>query len=252
MVNTDVAPSEVATPWRESPYVLAWNGADELPYRDVEPMGPNHNWSSGLAVPPWIESGPPDEPFDFGLAIGTLLADICRHVAEFAGFNASQILVGFLQARHARGHGLQARVTPLRFAGGQLVRTARGRLFQVQRFIVADVEMLYVMTFCLPRFLDQNFEQKMVTIFHELFHIGPDFDGDLRRHPGRCSMHTSSKSGYDAHMTYLARNYLAGGANPKLHGFLRLNYAQLRARHGRVIGLKLPRPKILAVPVAEA
>jgi predicted metallopeptidase len=247
VVTTEV----VAAPWREAPYLLSWATADELPYREVEPLGLKHTWVAGLAAPPWVNSGQREAAFDFGRAIGDLIVDICRHVPEFAGYHPRQILVGFLQARHARGHGLQARVTPLRFPNGQLVRTARGRLFQVQRFVVGDVEMLYVMTFCLPRFLDQNFDSKMVTIFHELYHIGENFDGDLRRHPGRCTMHTSSKSAYDDHMGKLARTYLAGGANPALHGFLRLNYAQLRARHGRVIGVKLPRPRILAVPVAE-
>jgi predicted metallopeptidase len=250
-MNTEVAPIDVTTPWRDAPYKLSWNTVADLPHREVEPMGPNHSWAAGLATPPWVDSGPSDEPFDFGRAVATLLADICRHVPEFSGFDPRRILIGFLQARHARGHGLQARVTPLRFPGGQLVRTARGRLFQVQRFVVAEVEMLYVMTFCLPRFLDQSFEQKMVTLFHELFHIGPEFDGDLRRHPGRCTFHTSSKSAYDEHMAELARRYLAGGANPRLHGFLRLNYAQLRARHGQVLAVRLPRPKILALPVAE-
>jgi predicted metallopeptidase len=249
-MNTEVAPTDAAAPWRDSPYVLSWNTAAELPYREVEPMGPNHSWAAGMAAPPWVGSGPTDQAFDFCRAVADVLSDICRHVTEFSAFDSRRILIGFLQARHARGHGLQARVTPLRFHGGQLVRTARGRLFQVQRFIVADVEMLYVMTFCLPRFLDQSFDQKMVTLFHELFHIGPNFDGDLRRHPGRCSMHTSSKNAYDEHMAQLARNYLAGGANPQLHGFLRLSYAQLRARHSRVVAVKLPRPKILAVPVA--
>ena len=30
-------------------------------------------------------------------------------------------------------------------------------------------------------FLDQTFEEKLVTVFHELYHISPAFDGDLRR-----------------------------------------------------------------------
>ena len=33
--------------------------------------------------------------------------------------------------------------------------------------IVADREMLYLMTFCLPRFLNRPFEDKFVTLFHE-------------------------------------------------------------------------------------
>lgn len=243
--------SSSSAPWRQPPYLLSWNSDAELPRREVVPMGKHHGSADGLATPPWIESGAINVPFDFGHAVRELLCDICRHVPEFSGFDPRRILVGFLQARHRRGHGLQARVTPLRFHGGELVRTARGRLFQVQRFIVGDVEMLYLMTFCLPRFLDQPFEQKMVTLFHEMYHIGPEFDGDLRRHPGRCQFHTSSKCDYDEHMSKLARAYLAGGANPRLHGFLRLNFAQLRARHGQVLAVRLPRAKILAVPVSE-
>src|SRR5206468_1851711 len=81
--------------------------------------------------------------------------------------------------------GLQARVTPLRFAHGALVRRRRGVSFQVQRYFVDGAEMLYLVTFCLPRFLDQTFDDKFITLFHELFHISPAFDGDLRRHGGR-------------------------------------------------------------------
>src|SRR5947199_128866 len=78
-------------------------------------------------------------------------------------------------------------------------------------------EILYLMTFCLPRFLDQDFDEKFVTLFHELYHISPQFDGDLRRHAGRYAVHTRSQRGYDEQMAHLARAYLADGADPKLH-----------------------------------
>ncbi len=56
---------------------------------------------------------------------------------------------------------------------------SRGRYYQVQRYFVDGHEMLYVMAFCMPRFLDQSFEDKLITLFHELYHINPRFDGDL-------------------------------------------------------------------------
>ena len=89
--------------------------------------------------------------------------------------------------------------------------------------------MLYLVTFCLPRFLDQDFDDKFITLFHELYHISPAFDGDLRRHAGRCDLHSNSKRLYDAHMADLARSYLSNGADHGLHDFLRLNFAQLTA-----------------------
>ena len=159
--------------------------------------------------------------------------------------DVSRLLFGVLQARTGRRHGLQARVTPLRFCGGALTRRRGGAPYQVQRFFVDNREMLYLVEFCLPRFLDQDFDDKFVTLFHELYHIGPDFDGDLRRHDGRCSLHSHSKRLYDSHMVSLARAYLSNGADRGLHEFLRLNFAQLCGRHGSVVGVRVPRPRLL-------
>jgi hypothetical protein len=121
----------------------------------------------------------------------------------------------------------------------------------VQRYLVGGREMLYLLTFCLPRFLDQDFDDKFITLFHELYHISPSFDGDLRRHPGRCAIHSSSKRRYDQHMAALAREYLASRPDPALHAFLRLNFAQLERRHGSVVGAIVPRPKLIPVAASD-
>ena len=42
------------------------------------------------------------------------------------------------------------------------------------------------MSFYLPRFCDQSLDEKLSTVMHELWHISPAFDGDIRRLPGRC------------------------------------------------------------------
>ena len=164
-----------------------------------------------------------------------------------AHVQTGRVLFATTQARNARHHGLQARLTPLRFSGGRLVRRHRGVPYQVQRYVVAGQEVLYLMTFCLPRFLNQSFDDKLVTLFHELYHIGERFDGDLRRHPGRCAYHSHSRRHYDRRMAELARAYLAGGPDPALHAFLRLDFAQLHQRHGGVVGVVVPRPKLVPV-----
>src|SRR5688500_5809327 len=103
--------------------------------------------------------------------------------------------------------------------------------------------MLYILTFYLPRFQDQSFQEKLVTIFHELWHIGPLFDGDLRRHEGRCYAHTSSQAEYDGHMAVLAHQWLALGPPDELIAFLRYDFQQLQLHHGRICGVRIPRPK---------
>jgi hypothetical protein len=176
-----------------------------------------------------------------------LLSDIVCRCDALGHVQVPHVLIAVTQARNGHAHGLQARVTPLRFQGGRLVRERRGTAYQVQRYFVADQEILYLMTFCLPRFLNQDFDSKFITLFHELYHIGPSFDGDLRRHDGRYALHSHSQRGYDRHMAHLARAYLASRPDPDLHAFLRLDSAQLRMRHGSIEGVMVPRPKIIPI-----
>jgi hypothetical protein len=198
-------------------------------------------------TPPDVPTGPEDQPFDFCGHVQRLCADIVATCADLGHVDVSRLLFAVTQARSSRSFGLQARVTPLRFGAGQLTRRRRGVPYQVQRYYVNDLEMLYVMTFCLPRFLDQDYDDKFITLFHELYHISPAFDGDLRRHDGRYDIHSHSKRAYDEHMAHLARAYLANGADPTLHGFLRLNFAQLHERHNAVVGVVVPRPKLIPI-----
>lgn len=202
----------------------------------------------GETAPPWIDTGSHDHPFDFTATMSALIADVCQRVPEFHHIRVAELMIGFVRSRNNRASGLQARVTPLRFVGGQLTKQVRGQNYQVQRFLHHGADVLYLMAFSLPRFLNRPFDDKCVTIFHELYHIGPKFDGDLRRHQGRCAYHSGSKSKYDEHMAHLVRQYLAGQPEPRLHGFLRLTAKQLTQRHGRIVGLRIPRVRIIHVP----
>ncbi len=230
------------------PLELHWSAVDNpLPLRSVRWPVRARRPTTGLEAPPWYATGPINKPFDFPGHIRALCADIVRHCAELNHIDVSRLLIGMTQARSNRRHGLQARITPLRFRNGTLTRRRREALYQVQRYFVEGRDMLYLMTFCLPRFLDQDFDEKFITLFHELYHISPTFDGDLRRHEGRCTLHTRSKRLYDDHMAHLARAYLSNGAKRSRHDFLRLNFAQLVHRHGSVVGVVVPRPRLLPI-----
>jgi len=235
------------------PLELRWSAMDNpLPLRTVRLPARTRRQTTGLEAPPWLSTGPVERPFDFSTHVRALCADIIRHCAELKHIDISRLLFGMTQARSGRRHGLQARVTPMRFRHGRLTRTRRGGgFYQVQRYFVEGREMLYLVTFCLPRFLDQDFDDKFITLFHELYHISPAFEGDLRRHEGRCALHTHSKRLYDDHMAHLARAYLSNGADRSLHAFLRLNFAQLQHRHGSVVGVVVPRPRLLPIPAAN-
>jgi hypothetical protein len=229
--------------------VMRWTPPDDpLPVRVIRAARRRrHVWHE---LPAAVRDvGGIDGPFDFCAAIQALVMDIAIRCPDFRHLEVPRILATVIQARGPSAHGLQARVTPLRFAEGSLTRMRRGVPYRIQRFFVGEHEFLYLLTFCLPRYLDLDFDQKMITLFHELHHIGPAFDGDLRRHPGRCHVHSHSQRAYDETMAHHARAYLAGKPDPSLHAFLRMNFAQLEERYGSITGIVVPRPKMIPVLV---
>jgi hypothetical protein len=218
-----------------------------VPSRPVRLPAGTRPRTAGLEMPPSLETGPVGMPFDFCLHARRLCADVVTRCPELAHIDTTRVLFAVTQARSGTRRGLQARTTPLRFRAGAKFRRRGGVVYRVQRYRVGGREMLYLMTFCLPRFLDQGYDEKFITLFHELYHISPGCEGDLRRLHGRCALHSTSKRAYDAHMAGLARAYLATRPATALYDWLRLDFAQLAHRHGRVEGAFVPRPRMLPV-----
>ena len=187
--------------------------------------------------------------FNFTQQMQRLCTDIATRLPEMNHVDMQQVAVSFSQARTPELHGLQAKLTPLRFEGGKVVTKRRGRVWTVEKLLNHDgQELLYILSFYLPRFMDQPFAEKLTTIFHELWHISPHFDGDLRRHPGRCYAHSHSQKEYDEFSAELGRQWLKLNPPDELFSFLHLNFAQLWQLHGRVYGLKIRTPKLIATP----
>jgi hypothetical protein len=170
---------------------------------------------------------------------------MAARVDEFRHIDMSLVAVSFRQTRKRMRGGLYASLTPLRFAGGETRSVRRGRSWQIQRVVLDNREMLYLLNFYLPRFLDLPFLEKLTTIAHELLHVGPRFDGDLRRFGGRCFAHSRSHAQFDAHAATLAQCWLAAKPEEELYAFLRLDFASLQARHGRIFGRKIAAPKLI-------
>lgn len=206
------------------------------------------NWNETTPLPRrWVLPGDSPTPFDFTTHIRRLCDDIALQCPEFAHIDTRSMLFTFTPARNRNGHGLQARVTPMRFRGGDRVRYIGGVRYVAQRYTVAGREMLYLVTFCLPRFLDQSFTEKLVTVFHELYHIGPMFDGDLRRHEGRYTVHTRSKKDYDGLMAEWAKRYVTDHPEPEVFEFLHMTTKELQRKRGGITGVVVPRPKMVPV-----
>jgi hypothetical protein len=176
-----------------------------------------------------------------------LIADIAAKVGEFCHIDPRRLLVCVNSSRSSK-HGTFAKIHPLRFHGGELsrvVRKGRSSIACIMPEVSHNgVEMLYVIYFTLPRFMDRPLEEKLVTIFHELYHISPAFDGDIRRFPGRNFAHGSSAKRYNLLMESFVAKYLLLPASSERIAFLDADMATLRLRYKAIVGRKMEMPKL--------
>jgi len=88
----------------------------------------------------------------------------------------------------------------------------------------------------------------MITVFHELYHISPQFDGDIRRFGGHYHVHSHSQKEYDRQMEVFVDEYLSMKPPEYLYSFLKKRFTGLQTDHGTVVGLRVPIPKIIPLP----
>ena len=185
--------------------------------------------------------------FDFTLHMRRVAADMSERLPELGCISTcARMAIRFCQARKAVPYGIQASLTPLRFEHGSPTTQRRGSIWTVQRILdESGREMLYLLSFYLPRFLELPWREKLATVIHELWHVSPEFNGDLRRHAGRCFAHSHSQRQYDLRVEQLLDRWLGLGPPEELHAFLRHNFRELERQHGPVYGLTIPSPKLI-------
>ncbi|MCL2004815.1 MAG: hypothetical protein FWG73_01505 [Planctomycetaceae bacterium] len=186
-------------------------------------------------------------PFDYTAAIAAVCGDICFRVPELRHIDMGRVAVGFSQTKNSEPYGVFASATPLRFENGDSTYQSRGRIWTVQKHFRPDgIEYLYILYFYVPRFIELPLSQKLDTIVHELYHISPLFNGDLRRFGGRRFAHGSKKQ-YNQTVNRLVQHWLKQEPPAGLWEFLCYNYEGLVEKYGKPSGMRIPAPKIIPV-----
>lgn len=185
---------------------------------------------------------------DFTAAMESLVRHITANCAELAYVQTDRILISYIQTRSPGAHGVYASVQPLRFEGGARTKQRRGRTYAMPEVTHEGNEILYIVYFALPRFANLSFEEKLTTVFHELYHINPGFDGDIRRFPGKYYAHGKSRKRYNEIVRKLADAYMTLPDAEEQVSFLRPSFEELAREHGKVIGSRVrpPRPRLVS------
>ena len=184
--------------------------------------------------------------FNFTEHMRRLCADATTRTPELQHIQMEYVAVSFNQTRKRVRHGMWASLTPMRFENGERETIRNGRRYTAQRLLDEHQrEMLYILSFYLPRFMQLSFQDKLTTVFHELWHISPHFNGDIRRFPGRCFAHSSSEKEYDEQMERLSKKWLSLRPPPELYEFLKRKFGDLERDYGQVIGSRVQHPKLI-------
>jgi len=179
--------------------------------------------------------------------LSEITVHISRNAEIFSHINPDGLLVCHAQSKKKSLHGLYAKIYPTCFRDGQKRIEHRGRKFVYPTIEIGSRRILYVLYFYYPRFQNLRFETKLLTVFHELYHISPKFDGDIRRFPGKYYAHGKSQKEYDAKLKIEIEAYLERFGEDELLDFLRMDFKELQKKFGRVVGETMKMPKAFAV-----
>ncbi|GHT28657.1 hypothetical protein FACS18942_09260 [Planctomycetales bacterium] len=184
--------------------------------------------------------------FDYTAHLAEVCSDICFRVPSLNHIDMRRVAVSFSQTKHCESFGTFACVVPMRFENGEMFRERCGKKWTIQHCYNKDgTEYLYLMYFFVPRFIELTLTQKLQTIVHELYHINPEFNGDIRRFNGRCFAHGSSQKKYDKTVQQFTDYWLKQEPPEEIWNFLRFNYKELTENFGRLVGTRIKKPMLI-------
>lgn len=189
------------------------------------------------------------------MELHALLWEVAQSIDDFRSYNFRRMLVSVGTSRSQGKFGIWAHVTPLRYIGGKLYRKGirygvPGKYFYELKGVdlTAEDSPLYLITVMMPRFFQLTFAERLETLVHELYHIHPDFRGDLRRFPRPHVHHGPTPKQYDEQVRRYCAEALSTNPALKSHPVLSSgpeSFLKLKKRRISSPTLKF-QPEILA------
>jgi len=161
-------------------------------------------------------------------AVEGLITDIAETVEELAYIEPDQIAVNFKRSRDGLSEEVLAETTGLSDSNFGSIQKKEGRIekFLASKTMLKDgIPIKYSVDLYIPAFFNLKFKEKLLTIFHELYHIHPKFDGELRMFKGKGYKHGSSMERYDKYMEYLVEKYT--DREPEAAEFLKKDHEKI-------------------------
>ena len=177
--------------------------------------------------------------FDYTAHLDRVVHHVTQRCPSLSYVDPGKIVTAWSQSRVGGEHGIYATIHALRFEGGSQTMIRGKHSYRWPRITFEGKEVLYVVYFMLPRFADLSLRSKLTTIFHELYHVNPQCNGDLRRFPGRNYAHGHSRQAYNARLQPWIDHYLEHPETAEVVSFLQHDFRKLCQDHQAVTGRRI-------------
>jgi hypothetical protein len=151
-----------------------------------------------------------------------------RVTEEFRNFDINRILVCCASNRRDGRGATYGKLLPMRFKDGSPVIKHKNRFYTIPKLKINGHEIYYIIYFYVPKFFDLSAKEKIRVIFHELYHINPEFNGDIRRMGKVKSAHGHSKKAFEQNYIDYAESFFKSIYDTPYCNFLAMNSYDLK------------------------
>lgn len=176
--------------------------------------------------------------FSYTGHLESLIRSWCRRYRQLGHIDMDRVILSVAKCRSRSRKGVYASIMSLKYPDGRVKKPFRGRAYQWGEVRKNGKAALYLIKIYLPRFHNMSIDEKVSTILHELHHIHPKFNGELRRFDGSHWAHGKSQRDFEAMFECLKRDIMKR-LSPMCELFLNCRFLSLLKRFGDVYGDRL-------------
>jgi predicted metallopeptidase len=189
----------------------------------------------------------PDDEINLSDALTAILELIVQLSPSMTHIDVNRVLVCIGSNRRGRGGGIYGKLVPLKFENGSELLKHKGTLYGIPEISHNNRSLLYIMYFYMPRFFDLSWFEKVRVMFHELYHISPFFNGDIRRMGKVKTAHGHSKRHYDSLYKQELKSFQDHIRTSAHIEFLQMDTKSLFNRYRQVSGIRMKKPRPVTV-----
>ena len=179
--------------------------------------------------------------------LSEIIKIIVQNTTLFRHVDTGKVLVCVSSNKKNGRGGTYGKLLPLKFKDGESILKYKGKYYTIPRIINNGIPQLYIIYFYMPKFFDLNPYEKLRVIFHELYHINEEFNGDIRRMGELKKAHGFSSKRFNSLFQNELNIFHEYITTVQTAEFLKMDTASLEKEYHRIYcrRLKLPKPVTL-------